>query len=258
MLNNKLVFYIPFYYTFSVNRRGLEGIAYFFEFYFFSFLAYFMYLGSFSLADYCELLIMLTGVTSLYEIGYIDNNTRSIKNEINPTLRHSEEQIYFARNNYFSIYLSRIIIALLGFYFLWGSKQYLLYSILISTVTLFVFILYNNIRKGWSNRILFSLLRFFRYLSVIIFFKLESIIISFIISIINFINNLSWYPKRTNFSLPRFFGTKLFDAFIYFFIGMLYIFYVNQKGYLFIYLSAIKIMLFLYKIIRARSGIYEK
>ena len=71
--------------------------------------------------------------------------------------------------------------------------------------------------------------------------------ISLFISLNNFINNLAWYPERTKFRLPRFFGTKIFDAVIYLIIGLSYLFVENEYGYLFIYMFVVKFILFSYK-----------
>lgn len=247
MLRANLVFYIPFFYTFSINRRGVEGIAYFLEFYLFSFLAFFIFKDySLSLNDVIYFFLMLLGFTSLYEIGYIDNNTRSIKKESNPTLRHTLDQIKFAQNNYFTIYSVRIIITLAAFGLLW-ENVYLFDASWHSLTTLLIFLAYNNIRTGWLNRFNFMLLRFFRYFSALVFLGLQGVTIAFIVSLINFINNLAWYPERTKFRLPRFFGTKIFDAVIYLMIGLSYLFLGNEYGYLFIYMFIVKIILFSYK-----------
>lgn len=249
MLKANAVFYIPFYYTFSVNRKGLEGIAYFLEFYFFSFFAFFIFKSySISLMDVFSFFLMLVGFTSLYEIGYIDNNTRSIKNESKPTLRHNSEQIKFAQNNYRTIYLVRIILAVIVFSFLF-FKQDFHWALWCSLLTLLVFLAYNNIRQGWLNRLNFMLLRFARYVSVLVFLGVNGIVISLLVSAINFINNLAWYPERTKFRLPRFFGTKIFDSVVYFIIGVVYLVIGNQYGYLFIYMFLIKFILFSYKYI---------
>ena len=188
---------------------------------------------------------MQVGFTSLYEIGYIDNNTRSIKKESKPTLRHTKEQIEFAQNNYFSIYSIRIFLSASMFILIFDSVFSL--SIFYSVLTLLTFLLYNNIRQGWLNRINFVLLRFLRYFSILVFLGWNGFAISLFISLNNFINNLAWYPERTKFRLPRFFGTKIFDAVIYLIIGLSYLFVENEYGYLFIYMFVVKFILFSYK-----------
>lgn len=246
MLKNNVVFYLPFLYTFSVNRKGLEGIAYFLEFYLFSFFAFIIFKGNSLLPiDIIYFILMQVGFTSLYEIGYIDNNTRSIKKESKPTLRHTKEQIEFAQNNYFSIYSIRIFLSASMFILIFDSVFSL--SIFYSVLTLLTFLLYNNIRQGWLNRINFVLLRFLRYFSILVFLGWNGFAISLFISLNNFINNLAWYPERTKFRLPRFFGTKIFDAVIYLIIGLSYLFVENEYGYLFIYMFVVKFILFSYK-----------
>ena len=120
-------------------------------------------------------------------------------------------------------------------------------SIFYSVLTLLTFLLYNNIRQGWLNRINFVLLRFLRYFSILVFLGWNGFAISLFISLNNFINNLAWYPERTKFRLPRFFGTKIFDAVIYLIIGLSYLFVENEYGYLFIYMFVVKFILFSYK-----------
>lgn len=243
-----LKFITPFYYTYRYNRTGLEGIAFFLEYTILPFVAYFIYPSSMSLH---ELIVIVIIVTTTYEIGYIYNNIVSIRAEDNPTLRHDQQEIFYANKHLYDFFGIRfiLIVLLILYLYIWDSS-YLLYTAGGVIAILIVFYLYNTLRTGWINRFLFFLLRFSRYFFTLLFIGFSGFVISLLISLVSLVNSLSWYPTRTKMSFPRFFGTKLFDGLIYaaFAWGM----YIYDKKYLaciFIYLSLVKFILFGYKLL---------
>jgi hypothetical protein len=88
-------------------------------------------------------------------------------------------------------------------------------------------------------------LRFFRYVTPVWFLGIPAFIFASIVSFVNLINNFAWYD-RWGVQLPRFFGTKLFDALVY---GGVYIFfYLNSRDDLatmFLFMACIKLFLFM-------------
>ena len=244
-------FILPYYYTFKYNRKGFEGFAYFLEYTLLPFIIYWLYIPNITLL---EIFIILTIVVTTYEIGYLYNNIISVQEEDHPTQRHSKEELkfgydYFAKIIYIRFTFVMVLIIVL---YLFESKYYIEITMGVLVIT-FVFYLYNIIRSGWLNRFLFFLLRFFRYYYILFFVGLPSVVVAFFISFVNLINNLSWYPKRTHISLPRFFGTKLFDSICFFFLfSLFFVFSHNLIAYVFLYLSFVKIILFIYKYIGSK------
>ncbi len=238
----------PFFYTFLYNRKGLEGWAYFFEFYVLLFMFVLLFMqNSF---DIVHFVVSITSVMAIYELGYIENNTHAIKKEKNPTIRHTEKELLFLEENYHKIAFYRYLIT---FFLILGISFYTnVIGLIVGLIVIrIIFYLYNEVfRKGIPNRIIFLILRFLRYYVPISFFGEPAFILSSVIALINFINNLAWY-RRTKFYLPRFFGTKLFDAIIYFCIFLLlYVVEDIKLSYIFLYLSLIKLMLFIIKLLR--------
>jgi len=242
-----LKFITPLYYTYRYNRVGLEGIAYFLEFTILPFVVYSIYSPTISLN---ELIIIVIIIQTSYEMGYIYNNTITIQIEKNPTIRHSQEEIIYVDHYLYTIYAIRIGIIILLIYYLYIiDSPYLAICILGVVSILSIFTLYNLVREGWINRSLFFLLRFSRYYFTLFFISFPSILVSLLISSVSLINNLSWYPTRTKISLPRFFGTKLFDGVIYLIFSIImYMVDENSMGYIFLYLSLVKLILFGYKL----------
>lgn len=238
----------PYLYTFLYNRKGLEGWAYFFE----SYVALLMFVLLFmqNNFDIIYFVVSMTSVMTIYELGYIENNTQAIKKEKNPTIRHTEKELLFLKKNYYKIAFYRYMIT---FFLILGMSFYTnVIELIVGLIAIRIsFYLYNEVfRKGITNRIIFSILRFLRYYVPISFFGEPAFLLAGIIAFVNFINNFAWY-RRTKFYLPRFFGTKLFDAIIYFGIFiLLYSIEDSRLSYVFLYLFIIKLVLFIIKLIR--------
>ena len=242
-------FIIPFWYTLRYNRKGLEGVAFSLEYYAFPFVVLLSFGENFAAVNGIDLVAVLFFAVLIYEIGYIHNNVIAIKGEDNPTIRHSRVELRFAENWLFSIILIRVSFSLLFvLYFLFSGKYFVALAIsLVGAGMLSVFILYNNVRLGAANRFLFFVLRFLRYFLVLIpfGFSLTMLLLSLAIGALNYINNFAWYPKRSSASLPRFFGTKLFDFLVYLLVALFcFVFGWRELSYVFFYLSFVKVMLF--------------
>ncbi len=246
-------FITPYYYTFGYNRKGFEGIAYFLEYTMLPFIAYWLYRPDITII---EIILILTIITTTYELGYIFNNIVSIKREKEPTIRHSSNELEFGSENLIyivSIRIAIIILLLIGLAVV--DQKYVLNTLAGVIIISFIFYLYNKVRGGWGNRVLFFLLRFTRYYFVLFFIGFPAFIISLLISLVNLINHLSWYGVRTKFNLPRLFGTKLFDGLMFFaFMCICFLYEKNQIAYIFLYLVFVKFILFGYKLFR---GQYE-
>jgi len=234
---------IPFFYTYRYNRRGIEGFAYFFEFTLLPFVLLFFLQDNYS---FWLVFVTMVLVTTIYEIGYIHNNVIAIKNEKCPTIRHKEEELELLRLNMYKIIAGRIVLSIIFFTLLMTMDlKYSIKLLIALSAMIVIFMIYNTQKSGWKNRVLFFLLRWFRYYTVLLFSGSMAVLISTIIASVNFINHFAWYKNRTNFGLSRFFGTKLFDALVY--AGCFVFFYQQQDeelAYLFLYLFVVKSLLF--------------
>lgn len=103
--------------------------------------------------------LLLMGFYSLYEIGYIYNDTETTKREIEPTLRLAHEDSTYYENNKIAIYTLRLIFFLMIALFCISSnksKRIDLYFVA-CIVELIVFLIYNNVRGRWSIPVFFLL-----------------------------------------------------------------------------------------------------
>lgn len=94
-------------------------------------------------------------VYNLYEIGYIENDTETIKCEENPTLRLTENQLKFYYAHRFSIYAVRFIVSVVFVIMLinvTGGKN-IAYPILFAYLLIPSYLIYNRTRSGWSQPI---------------------------------------------------------------------------------------------------------
>ena len=239
-----LKYIIPFLYTHAYNRKGIESIAYFLEYY--VALGLFTFLSTNSVEELFIYIISLITLILVYEMGYIENNILAIALDKSPTLRHTQEETNNLKNNLKKIFLIRylfiiILLSYLSFY----TNIWLLTILLL--LTRIIYFLYNmKFRKGLIHRLLFGFLRFLRYWTPISFLGITSLFAVLPITLVNIINHYAWYD-RTAIHLPRFFGTKIFDAIIYSIFFILFkAFGYNNHAYLFLYLVIIKLLLFMF------------
>lgn len=117
------------------------------------------------------LLVILT-VYNFYEIGYIQNDTETIKNEHKPTNRLSTEMLGYYECHKELIYLQRMVQGLLLIFCLWLLKVELTGCILFFSsmvLLLLVYQFYNHIRGHW-NMVLYFILVSIRYCSPLLLF----------------------------------------------------------------------------------------
>jgi len=241
--DNKIMqYYLPFLYTFSYNRKGLDGIAYFLEYCGALFILVWLF-GN-GLTDIFLLFGALSAYMTLYEIGYLENNVKAIRNEQNPTLRHTAPELIYLEQNYPKIIRKRytVVIILTA---LMALGVDVIPFVLLLVVSRIIFYLYNmKYREGLVHRLLFMALRFLRYVSPVWFLGLPALFFAGFVSLVNLVNNFAWYD-RWGVHLPRFFGTKLFDGLVYATLFLLFYQFENQRMvWLFLYMAIIKFILF--------------
>ena len=100
MLNN-IFFYLPMGYLLKTRLNSLAkfiswNIIYVFPLFY---LAYIKLNFVITIIDFVEILGSIIVVYNFYEIGYIQNDTETIKRESNPTLRVSKDELEYYEEN---------------------------------------------------------------------------------------------------------------------------------------------------------------
>lgn len=171
------MFYLPYLYTVMTRYKSRGKIAVYFITYIFAELLlyglqiYFAEDIAFEFYYFFKLfitfLIALTSYVNIYELGYIWNDTETIKKESNPTMRLTDVQLNFYEDNKLFIYCERVIVSLLAnftLYFLINVHSLIIFT-LGEVVTLIVYAFYNKIRSNFCH-FLYFLLVSIRYISI--------------------------------------------------------------------------------------------
>ena len=148
-----LKFFIPVLYTIETRYASnfCKGVALFSLIYLIP-----QYILKICFASQCSILIWAISiilVLDLYEIGYIENDAETIKREIKPTKRLSDEELNFYERHKIVIYILRIFLALILSIIVFLYYDISIYSILIVAVLwmlLPLYIIYNSIRNIWN------------------------------------------------------------------------------------------------------------
>ena len=162
-------FYIPLLYIYRVRLQRMDKLL--------SWLFIFLMPTAFySLYNDCHIgsilnyILVLLAVISLYELGYMLNDTYAIRREVHPTLRLTQEQTRDFYKHSTSIILTRILyatIALAVYWFVSSSPG----QALITTIAVFlivpIFLLYNYWRRP-TNVLLYPVLVYSRFLPLVL------------------------------------------------------------------------------------------
>ncbi len=114
-------------------------------------------------------------IYTLYEVGYIQNDTETIKKEIHPTLRLNPEQLAYYEQKKYVIYAVRFLTAVVLSAFIVHDTGLSAGSILFLASTWFLiplYLLYNRMRNRW-NLVLHFFLLSLRYSAVLFLFVPE-------------------------------------------------------------------------------------
>lgn len=153
-------FYFPLYYLFiSRIKTKHERVSWFIIFPLFLLLTVYLFHGSIL---YFFIAFVMT--MSLYEIGYFDNDFRTVAKEKNPTIRADEKRDWL-KKRLFSIISVRLIIAIVMFVFLFNrsdSHQQMLLSVLIA-ILIAGFYFHNTLRSR-CNVVTYFIIVTVRYL----------------------------------------------------------------------------------------------
>jgi len=125
-------------------------------------------------------LLQILLVYTFYEVGYIQNDCETIKNEVNPTLRLSPAELAYYERHKAGIYLVRLALGACLSAVLWylNNGRDALAFILVATSILLIYQVYNKIRSR-VTLVLHFILVCLRFLSYPILFVGTSIIFDF-------------------------------------------------------------------------------
>lgn len=116
---------------------------------------------------YIIFILSFVSFVNLYEVGYIYNETETIKHESDPTKRLSDRQLTFYERHKPLIYGERIIltIALNVVLSLFISKQSLMLFSAEELLCMAVFFLYNTVRGGRISQVIYFFLSVLKYIA---------------------------------------------------------------------------------------------
>ncbi|MEQ1965768.1 hypothetical protein ABLA30_01625 [Xenorhabdus nematophila] len=206
---NIALFYLPFLYSCDTRFKTLLKITswcfiYIVPLFFFVII----YNQDVKALDIFKFIASIFLVYNLYEVGYIYNDTETIKKEVKPTLRLSKYQMNYYKQNRKVIYSFRYILGFLLTIVLFRLNSDLWISIS-PWLIIGIYYIYNNIRNRF-NLVLHFLLVTLRYALPVIITTSSNILtlvilIIFIFPLVNLIERCG--EIRFNLS---FFQTKLF------------------------------------------------
>ena len=166
------MFFIPFLITKKTHYNSLSKIfVYLITYVIPEFLLVFLANFQNQIIDWKFYIIFLLSFISFvnyYEIGYIFNETETIKRETDPTKRLTEEQLLFYEKHKFFIYFERVIITvILNFLlsFLISTQSIILFCCS-EIICLIIFFVYNCVRGGRITQIIYLFLSIFKYITI--------------------------------------------------------------------------------------------
>lgn len=252
-----IFYYLPYFYTYraKLKERG-RLLSYFLIFILPP--AYFALIlpDSINLLNILSIVLGLFITQNLYEVGYIQNDTETIKKEKNPTFRLNSKDLDYYALNRFKIYIVRFLFDLflcaLLFIISENAGNVLLFVGIVHLI-IPLFVLYNSIRNYW-NLLLQFILSILKFASVQFLFFENLTIINLILSVAIFpvmhlidrIATPRFTPRFSEYYIPR---TSKFRAGYYFlfcaicialfFYGLIDIKQLIIAVYFFIYRSMI-------------------
>lgn len=165
------IFCLPLtYLTISRLKTVREWVSWAYLFPLYCFFAYAVSMSAFPDVNFLIFFFcVFMPVISLYEIGYVYNDTKSSKKELNPTVRVSENEI---RSSYNLIIFSRLFYVIffsliLLFFRTKFDVSYSFVEYLILMALLGVAFCMHNFVRGSYNLLTFLILSFFKYLCVL-------------------------------------------------------------------------------------------
>ena len=135
-----------------------------------------------------------------YEIGYIQNDTETIKKENNPTLRLTMIQLQYYKSHFILIYSSRIFWGILLSLLLYLLSDSVSYFICSSILLLLLYQVYNNVRNRFTLFLHF-LLVIIRYWAIILYFPISLSFMCYLLLLFPVLNLLE-RSSESRFHIP--------------------------------------------------------
>ena len=186
-------FYIPFYYLIHTRlKTNFDLLSWQIIFIIPQFTITYFYLNIRS--DIFILIFFITQLAfhSVYEIGYIENDNLTTKNEKKPTLRLNRKGSAFIKKNYSKVIYVKYLIVLLLVGLLYWINTFAAYRLnIFSFISLLVlnrifFFLHNNIRSR-LNILTFFLLSITKFIfPLVLFIDFETLLYPILLSVIIF------------------------------------------------------------------------
>ena len=186
-------FYIPFYYLIhSRLKTNFDLLSWQIIFIVpqFSITYFYLYIRSdiFVLLFFISQLIFHT----LYEVGYIENDILTTKNEKKPTLRLNKKKFSQVKKNYFNITYFRYFIVILFIGLLYWLDSFIAYRlnilsfIILLILTRIIFFIHNSVR-GRLNILTFFILSVAKFtFPVVLFIRFETLLYPILLSVLIF------------------------------------------------------------------------
>lgn len=243
------IFYIPFVYFYKTRLKSIKKFISWMIIYTipvsFSFTFYTSFSSNVVIPNLLTSLLSITLVYSLYEIGYIYNDTETIKTEKKPTIRLTDSQLEFYEKNKVIIYSSRIIVSILISLFLVFITPGNIFLFLFFTwLLLIVYYFYNTTRSLYNLPLHFTLVSI-RYASVSIIFGQSHMVLFYLIllfPVINLLERTTESRFSINSIINKPFKNKTFGRIFYYALLSLFsifLFSINQDvmNYIFMIMS---------------------
>lgn len=203
-------FYIPFLYNYYTRLKSIDKLVSWIIIYILPVLYFSIYLqlnigGVAGIYNFIPALLYIVLIYTLYEIGYIENDTETIKKENNPTIRLNKHLMSYYEKNKYTIYTVRIIFGLIlsGLIYILSNDRNSIIALILAWVLLLTFYIYNQIRN-MANLYLQILLVTLRYSSCQFLFFDNFNWIVFLLSIFAF-PLLSFIERASDVHVNRFY-----------------------------------------------------
>lgn len=144
------LFFLPFLYSYRTRfKKPIKFLSWFFIYLLPLFLITTLTAVKFDTYLIAAFLLVVLNVYNLYEIGYIYNDTTTVRNETNPTMRLSEHQVRYYFDHRYLIYTFRLLLSvfiILVLYTYFSNAVDTKKVIITSVLLLLIFFLYNSVR----------------------------------------------------------------------------------------------------------------
>lgn len=246
-------FFIPLSYTYKTRLRSFPFFLSWIAIYPLLLLLFIFFYEDVSIYTLSIFSLSILLTYNLYEIGYIENDTETIKKEKKPTMRLSESELIFYYKNKLLIYTFRMALSVLLSISIFlinptTDKLIIAYPYLI----LILYFIYNKVRGKLNLPIHFALVTV-RYSAPILItlndFSIENLI--FIILIFPFINLIERCgEKRFDFTfIQEKTKNKNKLRVIYYFTLTIFLFFASLYDVIYIPLLICSNYIFLYRLI---------